>query len=447
MDITSLSAGHRTNQAHIFSHTSRWRGASDPRGLSVVAAAAAVVVEAVKQPETTAQLSDLLSLLSLADTMNNPIGNDALSAQDEEDREGELLCLKIRDQLEDLFSDSHLAEDGFLLKHVQKNKEGYVSLKLLTCLKKIKVLTTNWYMTLAGAVYSEVLEVNDECTKVRRIEPLPEWLLCSPTSKLLLAWNISVEKTGKDGAARGLEQPSLSERILQKFSAHGTITSVSILHPGKELPKELQCYAKRHKQLGQYLCAVVKFDNLDAVRKAYGVLKAEEEKSDSEGMHVVPLGFQSMHHVHTDESSEINNRDQPGKSQEDPLETSKDSVQEEPVNVSDETPDTHQPQESMQQTPEQISADCHAQSFSGFKQRHSRMSWCSGDCDKDSSQGPWVLRRKFAACALKPKVAGNLNVSFLMQRVLRQPSGPDETKGFQNRGNLLQQEEIKLSLR
>ncbi len=63
---------------------------------------------------------------------------DAQSAQDAEDREGELLCLKIKDQLEDLFSDSHLAQDGFLLKHVQKNKLGYVSLKLLTCMKKVK---------------------------------------------------------------------------------------------------------------------------------------------------------------------------------------------------------------------------------------------------------------------------------------------------------------------
>lgn len=64
--------------------------------------------------------------------------DDAQSAQEEEDREGELLCLKIKAQLEDLFSDSHLAEDGFLLKHVQKNRQGYVSLKLLTCLKKVR---------------------------------------------------------------------------------------------------------------------------------------------------------------------------------------------------------------------------------------------------------------------------------------------------------------------
>lgn len=63
--------------------------------------------------------------------------DDAQSARDAEEREGELLRMKIKAQLEDLFTDSHLAEDGFLLKHVRKNKQGYVSLKLLTCLKKV----------------------------------------------------------------------------------------------------------------------------------------------------------------------------------------------------------------------------------------------------------------------------------------------------------------------
>lgn len=63
--------------------------------------------------------------------------DDVESFQSEEDPEGEQLCLQIKALLEDLFSDSHLAEDGFLLKHVQKNKQGYVSLKLLTCLKKV----------------------------------------------------------------------------------------------------------------------------------------------------------------------------------------------------------------------------------------------------------------------------------------------------------------------
>ncbi|XP_042353198.1 la-related protein 6b [Plectropomus leopardus] len=364
--------------------------------------------------------------------MSNPTGDDAQSAGDEKEREGELLCLKIKAQLEDLLSDSHLAEDGFLLKHVQRNKQGYVSLKLLTCLKKIKVLTSNWCMTLAGAERSELLEVNDERTKVRRREPLPKWLLCSPTSKLLLAWNLC--------AGENLDRSSLSERILQKFSAHGSVTSLSILHPGKELPKELQCYAKRHKELGQHLCAVVKFDCLEEVRKAYDALKAEEESG--EGMCVATLGFQSMHHNKEEPSDENPPRDAP--SQENPLVTSKDLIQEESslsYKVSDETSGTFQTQKSLdnsvRRTFEQISTSCNNQPFSALNQRYSKRSWCSGDCDNVNSPSPWVLRRKFAASALNPKVAGYRNAPCLMQRVLRQPLGPDSTRGFQRRGRLL----------
>ncbi|XP_008274073.1 la-related protein 6b [Stegastes partitus] len=378
--------------------------------------------------------------------MSDPERNDTQSVQGEEDREVGLLCLKIKDTLEDLFSDQNLAEDGFLLKHVQKTKQGYVSLKLLTCLKKIKALTTNWGMTLAAATSSDLLEVNEERTKVRRITPLPKWLLCSPTSKLLLAWNISEEQSREDGAARHVEHPSLSDRVLQKFSIYGTVTSVWILRPGEELPRELQCYAKHHKELGQHLCAVVRFDSLEAVREAYNALKAEEEKwkkENGKGMCVVPLGFKATRHFNEDTLSEENNRDhlqESSTSQEHPPEFSKDVLQQDscsPNKVSDATPHTHLPQtssdNSMHRTFDQMFSSCDGKSFSGSNQRYSKKSWCSGDCDKEYSCSPWVLRRKLAADALSPKVTRQLNAPWLMQRVLRQPFGPDGTKGFHGR--------------
>ncbi|XP_069013932.1 la-related protein 6-like [Embiotoca jacksoni] len=368
----------------------------------------------------------------------------AQSVQDGEDCQNESLCLKIKARLEDLFSDSHLVEDGFLLKHMQKNRQGYVSLKLLTSLRKMKALSTNWHMTLAAAECSNLLEVNDECTKVRRVEPLPKWLLCSPTSRLLLAWNISEEQSGKDGAARGPEPLPLSDRILQKFSVHSNVISFWILPPGKELPKELQCYVKRHKELGQHWCAVAKFASLEAVRKAYNALKAEEEKLDGKGMCVVPLGFQSMHHVTKDEFSEQKNRDQSGEethSQENPLEISTDFVQQvppSPLKVPSESPETYPPQTFLDNSNEgsfsEIFTKSNVQSVSGLNQRSTQTNWSSGDCDKGSSPSPWVLRRKFAAIALNSKVSGHLNAPCLMQRVLRQPLGPDGTKGFQGRG-------------
>lgn len=47
------------------------------------------------------------------------------------------LIQRIVSQVEFYLSDENLAKDAFLLKHVQKNKMGFVSIKLLTSFKKV----------------------------------------------------------------------------------------------------------------------------------------------------------------------------------------------------------------------------------------------------------------------------------------------------------------------
>lgn len=66
---------------------------------------------------------------------------DVKSTQNEEKCEDEELLLKVKTQLEEMFSDSHLAEDGFLLKHILKNMQGYVSLKLVSSLRKVSLVS------------------------------------------------------------------------------------------------------------------------------------------------------------------------------------------------------------------------------------------------------------------------------------------------------------------
>uniref|UniRef100_A0A3B3TTA1 Uncharacterized protein n=1 Tax=Poecilia latipinna TaxID=48699 RepID=A0A3B3TTA1_9TELE len=344
---------------------------------------------------------------------------------DAEDHEAQLLCLKIKDHLEEMFSDSHLAEDGFLLKHMQKNKQGYVSLKLLTCLKKIKALTTNWYMTLAAAECSDLLELNEECTKVRRKEALPQWLMCSPTSRLLLIWNASEEQSAEDGADPG--QPSLLLSILQRFDSPGDVASVWILHPGEELPKELQCYAKRHKELGQLLCAVMKFNSLESVRRAYSSLR-EEEKINGRGLCVVPLGWQSVQSMNKFDPSE--NKGDATCSMGDPQNGSQVSLQQDPpspLRFSEETGEAYPPPAGQEDS------SCSQKSLRGLTKRYSWTDWCSGDRNTPFSQCPWVLKRKSAASAAKLETAEHLNTTGLILKVLRQPFGPDDTKGFNGR--------------
>ena len=46
--------------------------------------------------------------------------------------------------MEFYFSDANITKDKFLLKHVKRNKEGFVSLKLISSFKRVKHLTKDW---------------------------------------------------------------------------------------------------------------------------------------------------------------------------------------------------------------------------------------------------------------------------------------------------------------
>ena len=54
------------------------------------------------------------------------------------------LCEKIVAQVEFYFGDANITKDKFLLKHVKRNKEGFVSLKLISSFKRVKHLTKDW---------------------------------------------------------------------------------------------------------------------------------------------------------------------------------------------------------------------------------------------------------------------------------------------------------------
>ncbi|RVE62111.1 hypothetical protein OJAV_G00177370 [Oryzias javanicus] len=298
---------------------------------------------------------------------------------------GDGLLLKIRAQLEEMFTDAYLAEDGFLLKHLQ-SRHGFVSLKLLTCLKKIKTLTTDWKVTLEAARSSDLLEVNDERTKLRRKCPLPQWLLCSPTSKLLLVWNAGEEQS------RRAEHPSLLLTLLQKLGLSGGVAALWTVRPGEELPKELQCYTKRHQELGQHVCTVVKFELLEKVRRAYRALRAEEEDCNGKGLRVVALGSRSMSNFTKPSALEETNT----------------------------PPDEDRSPEMTLSPPERSApAERHEVQTEPDPLESVKLGTFPPDCEC-----PWFLRRRSAAkhSALKTLT------------VLRQPLGPDGGRGFDPRG-------------
>ncbi|XP_036375165.1 la-related protein 6b [Megalops cyprinoides] len=408
---------------------------------------------------------------------------------------------KIAIQLENYLSNENLAEDAFLLKHVQRNRMGYVSLKLLTSFKKIRELTRDWRITLAAARSSQLLEVNEEGTKVRRKEPVPDWLLRVPTSKLLLAWNLLGEHSSEE-AARRVEQQGLMETAMRLFGTYGSISSLRILRPGKELPAELKKYSKKHIELGSKVCAVVEYEYLEGACKAYEALREEEQLHAGRGVRVALLGTRGTWKLSC-------SQDRTDGESEDPEEGRKRVASKKPnrkakrypyyledsalysSSESDFAPASPRPHRRVTRPkalygnplaipcvssfrsdpysnplssplgspllPRKLFAGGHtlspliAPEFSSSPVSSGAgsvgRSKCPGDCSQDSAfvGSPWVQRRKTAAQAFFPEKSCPLSPGLLKKpcasvEVVRQPIGPDGSKGFYNcigRGKLL----------
>ncbi|XP_030075463.1 la-related protein 6 [Microcaecilia unicolor] len=193
---------------------------------------------------------------------------------------------KIVSQVEFYLSDDNLAKDAFLLKHIRKNKLGFVSIKLLTSFKKVKYLTRDWKVTLHALQFSEALEVNEEGTKVRRKTPVPESLLGVPPGKVLLAWNFVPQKLKNSVEF----QNNMIELVTKTFVPYGAIASIHILKPGKELPMNVKRrYLSRHPELLTESSALVEYETVESAQKAYEELSGSLCPGCIEGIKVILL--------------------------------------------------------------------------------------------------------------------------------------------------------------
>ncbi|XP_074059981.1 cation channel sperm-associated auxiliary subunit delta [Macrotis lagotis] len=199
------------------------------------------------------------------------------------------LIQNITAQVESYFSNESLAQDAFLLKHVQKSKLGFVSIKLLTSFKKVKHLTRDWRLTCYALRSSALLEVNEEGTKVRRRIPVPDWLLGLSHSKLLLVWEKAESRLPKESntpkTSLTTAQPAgFLAAVSSLFGPCGALTSIRVLRPGKKLPPDVQAYTALYPELLYYPCALVQFESVEAAGQAFTTLQ-----EDPRGFQVVRL--------------------------------------------------------------------------------------------------------------------------------------------------------------
>jgi len=179
------------------------------------------------------------------------------------------LMAKIVAQVEFYFSDSNVAKDKFLLKHIRRNKEGYVSLKLVSSFKKVKQLTKDWRVVAFSLNKSSTkIQSNDLGTKIRRVDPLPD-LEEIPVTCAVLA------------LAMPLEKPCI-QSVSQLFSSCGDIAFIRVVRAGSALPQDLKPLATKYPALIDSHCAWIEFETPECAKLA-------TELTNEDGMQVVPI--------------------------------------------------------------------------------------------------------------------------------------------------------------
>lgn len=165
------------------------------------------------------------------------------------------LAAEITEAVEFYFSNESILKDAFLLKHVRRNKEGFVSLKLVSSFKKVRQLTREWKV-VGDAVRrkSRKIELNDVGTKVRRIEPLPTFDETMP-SRTIVACDLPMDKL-------------TIEKVSDLFSRCGEIALIRILKPGMAIPVDVRQFMNKYPELQQKECALVEYLESSSAREA-----------------------------------------------------------------------------------------------------------------------------------------------------------------------------------
>lgn len=182
-----------------------------------------------------------------------------LKSDDEDDEPIEIptdeMAEKIVTQVEFYFSDENILKDAFLLKHVRRNKEGYVSLKLISSFKRVRQLTKDWRVVgYAIKLKSKSIEVNDLGTKIRRLEALPAFDETMP-SRTVVATDLPFDKV-------------TIEKVSEIFSKFGEIALIRILHAGGQIPPDVRQFINKYPELHQKECAFVEYTESKSARIA-----------------------------------------------------------------------------------------------------------------------------------------------------------------------------------
>merc|ERR1719204_1647828 len=186
------------------------------------------------------------------------------------------------------FSNENLAKDHYLLRQICQKSEGYLSIKLLTALKNVKKLTKDWRVTAYCLKKSSKLQLNEEETKVRRIDALPEYVLKARSITNVLCIKMP-NHLGSVGA------------VTSMFSEYGRISLVRVLLEGKPVPCDLRNYATQVPDMGSTLCAVVEFESEEEATNCVKQLNSRQSENEMRAALLGPRLRRNLYKIPTEE--------------------------------------------------------------------------------------------------------------------------------------------------
>jgi len=212
----------------------------------------------------------LLATVTMAEATPTDSSSDLEGSETETDLE---LRERIINQVEWYFSDENLLKDSFLMKHINRNQLGYVSLKLVASLRKVKAITKDWKMVQDSLSHSKSLILNEEGTKIRRTSPAPT-VDFSHISKTVLVKNYPEQ------------EPNVTE-LEQQFGEYGEVSQVRIILPGRAVPLDVKPSKVHYPSIGKDLCILVEFETEEATKSAYHKIQEHQSWRDEMKVHLM----------------------------------------------------------------------------------------------------------------------------------------------------------------
>ncbi len=188
---------------------------------------------------------------------------------------------RIVKQVEWYFSDENLLKDSFLMKHINRNKQGYVSLKLVASFRKVKSLTKDWRVVLTSVRQSSLLALSEDETKIRRLAPPPQ-IDYTHVSRTVVVTNYPNDEPNANS-------------VETQFGRFGEVTLVRILHPGKAIPLDVKPSRSRHPAVGKELCILVEYESVEGARVACNRFKEQQSWRDEMKVQLLTADTKDKH--------------------------------------------------------------------------------------------------------------------------------------------------------